>query len=279
MLLPLIQAKLLRSEVREMFVRLRKVSGMWHTKDEYQNLYGQNVEMRWMEQEDRYSACILARFGGDADVLVALRAGMLARARSVKLKDSRRMAYVEALIREGFDNEVSIKMLEDSTWIGAEVKMIWKRHRRRRERPDELEVFPPPTMVPVMDDAFLADKYLTFRKNQVAVSSTTMVEKSTGGKPGSESGAEHHEEERDDVCDEIEDIIKEYDDMRNTMNNLGSYYQRTFVVMPKSLLQYRQANSRAILYMQVLQSNSFRSGIKSLEGDVASTTWSQFAGS
>src|SRR5947207_12426109 len=71
MLLSLVQDKSLRSEVREMFVRLRKVSGMWHTKDEYQNLYGQRVETRWTEQEDRCSACILSRLGGDADVLVA----------------------------------------------------------------------------------------------------------------------------------------------------------------------------------------------------------------
>ena len=279
-LLPLVQDKLIRSEVREMFVRLRKVSGMWHTKDQYQNLYGQRIEARWAEQEDRCSACILSRLGGNPDALVALRAGMLARSRRVKVKDSRRMAYIEALIREGFDKEMSIEMLEDSTWIGAEVKMIWKRHRRRREeRPDELKVSPPPTPVPAVDEAFLADPYQVLQESQAAVSSPTMVENSTAGELGSEGGSEHDEEEGVDMYDEIEEIIREYEDMRNTITNPDSYRQRTFVVMQKPLLQYRRANSRAMSYMQDLQSNRFRSGIQSLEGDVASTTWSQFVGS
>jgi hypothetical protein len=161
MLLPLVQDKLIRWKIRDMFVGLRNVSGMWHTKDEFQNLYGQRVETRWAEQEDRCSACILSRLGGDADALVALRAGMIARSRSAKLKDSRRMAYIEALIREGFDQERSIKMLEDATWIGAEVKMIWKQHcRRRNQRPDELEVSPP-----AADEAFPADPHLPLRES------------------------------------------------------------------------------------------------------------------
>jgi len=282
MLLPLVQDKLLTSEVREIFVRLRKVSGMWHTKDEYQNRYGQSVESRWTEQEDRCSACILSRLGGDADVLVALRAGMLARSRSVKLKDSRRMAYIEALISEGFDKEVSIKMLEDSTWIGAEIKVIRKEHRRRRkEKLDEREVSQQQTQVPVVDEAFLADQYLALQERQGAVSSPIMVEVSTMNKPDSEGSSvysEHDVDDGDDIYDEIEELIKEYEGMRNTIINAGSRRQRDYVATPKPPLQYRRANSRAISYMQGLRVNAFRSGIQSLDGDVASTTWSQFAG-
>ena len=282
MLLPLVQDKLLTSEVREMFIRLRKVSGMWHTKDEYQNLYGQSVESRWTEQEDRCSACILSRLGGDADVLVALRAGLLARSRSVKIKNSRRMAYIEALIREGFDEEMSIKMLGDSTWIGAEIKVIRKQHHgRRKEKRDELEVSPQQTQVPVVDEAFLADQDLALQERQVAASSPIIVGTSTTNKPGSEGGSvysEHGVDDGDDIYDEIEELIKEYEGMRNTIINAGSRRQRDYVATPKPLPQYRRANSRAISYMQGLRANAFRSGIQSLEGDAASTTWSQFAG-
>jgi hypothetical protein len=130
-----------------------------------------------------------------------------------------------------------------------------------------------------MDEAFLADTSLALRESQVAVSSPTMVENSTMGELGSEGRSEYDEEEGDDMCHEIEEIIKEYEDMCNTINNPGTWHQRTFVVMPKPLLQYRRASSRAMSYMQDLQSNPFCSGIQNLEGDVASTTWSQFAGS
>ena len=275
MLLPLVQGGLIKPAIREMFVRLRKVSGMWHTKDEYRNLYGQRVETQWAEQEDRCSACILSRLGGDADALVTLRAGLIAKSRSVKLKDSRRMAYIEALIREGFDKEVSIKMLEDATWIGAEVKMIWKQHRRwRKKKLNELKVSPSPTPVPDV-----ADPYLAPRESQVAVNSPIMVGTSTVTKPSSEDGSVYseHDEDEDDLHDEIEEIIKEYKGMHTTIINSDSCRQRTYVAMPKPILEYRQANSRALSYMQGLQSNPFRNRIQSLDGDVASTTWSQFA--
>jgi len=283
MLFPLIQDELIRSEVREMFIQLRKVSGMWHTKGEYEKLYSQGVEAPWVEQKDRCSACILSRLGGDADALVALRAGMLARSRSVKLKDSRRMAYIETLIKKAFDEERSIKMLEDSSWIGAEVKMIWKQRRKQRKESPDYLVPSPPTPVPAVYEPFPTGPYLAIRKSEVEVSGPTVVEDATASKLDHDDRSvhsEHGEEEvGDDIYDEIEEVIKQYENMRSIVINPVSCGQRNPTFMPKPLLRRRRrANSRAISYMQDLRSNSFCSGIQSLEGDVASTTWSQFDG-
>lgn len=287
-LLPLVREGRLRAEVRALFVRLRKVGAMWHTPAAYSAMYGAEAEDRWAEQVDRCPACVLSRMGGDAETLVALRAGMLARSRSVMVRESRRMRFVEALIERGFEEERSVKMMEDATWIGAEVKTIWKQRRgigKKVEVKGEAEEMPL-TPMPV-EKPLPVDLYVSLRG--VESVATTPLSKpfadcSARDEVDSDNGSVYssHEGETEEVgiYDDINDIIQEYEHMMSRATLLSPrHLSKRKGQMSSTISQpQRPAESRAISYMQDLRVNPFRSGIQSLEGDGESTTVSQFLG-
>jgi hypothetical protein len=289
MLFPLVREGRLREEVRRVFVRLRMVSGMWLSPAAYEKMYGARPELRWAEQEDRCPACVLSRLGGDEETLVALRAGMLARSRSVKVRESRRMKFVEALIERGFEEEQSVRMMEDASWTGAEVKTIWKQRKAGKgkivEMKEQVEELPP-TPLPV-EKPLPVDPYFPLREVKTTPTERPQVEalvdSSSRDELDSDDGSVYscHEDEIEDVdiYDEINDIIKEYEHMmtRTTLLSPRHFHDRPGEAQSAIPQPQRAAESRAISYMHALRANPFRSGVLSL-GEGASTTVSQFLG-
>lgn len=289
MLFPLVQDGLIRDDVKEMFIQLRKVSGMWLSRAQYEDLYGQKVSPQWVEQHDRCPACILSRLSGDKATLVALRAGMLARSRSIKIKESKRMAYVEALIAQGFEEEESVKMMEDAMWVGAEVKTIWKQRKAGKGKKldevlkEDIELLPTPLP---LEKPLPADPYFPLQDIETtpASKSSPHVETSLGypnevdSDDGSVYSEQEDEEDAGDIYDEINDIIKEYEYMmsRQTLLSPRHYHERRGEAPSQVPQPQRAADSRAISYMQDMRANPFKSGVQSFGS--RNTTWSLFAG-
>jgi len=99
-LLRKLKANNLLSSIQEKsFEILQLVPAMWNAPERYARVYRYHVDSQWARQEDLCAGCILARMGGEPQVLTALRGGLMGRAEAVKLQGSKRLAWVESWIK------------------------------------------------------------------------------------------------------------------------------------------------------------------------------------
>ncbi|KIW05061.1 uncharacterized protein PV09_04216 [Verruconis gallopava] len=83
---------------------------------------GRDVNPRWSFQNDGCASCMLARVGGEADILLALKGSMTATTSPTDVSKSRRHLYLDALIAKNFDPKVSTMIFQSAEIIRLKVK-------------------------------------------------------------------------------------------------------------------------------------------------------------
>jgi hypothetical protein len=99
--IPHLQALQLDRTAVSMLDRLKDSSAMWLHPRKSQNGYGKPTKPQWCRQEDACAACIMARLGGDINVMIALKAVLIGR--SMHTKGRRRIQYIDQVISQ-FDS-------------------------------------------------------------------------------------------------------------------------------------------------------------------------------
>jgi hypothetical protein len=122
LLYALAKADCLSESIRARFHTLRDISGLWIRPEAYQKFFKRSVIPRWTEQEDHCAACMLARIGGEHDILTALKAGMIANTASKGISRSRRHRYIDALIDKSFDEKSASKIFAEAGAMGMQIK-------------------------------------------------------------------------------------------------------------------------------------------------------------
>jgi hypothetical protein len=111
--------------IRRQFQELREVSGMWLSPESYSKRFEKVAPSRWQFQQDGCPACIISRLGGESQVLISLKAGMLTRFRTCNR--SKRHAFVDALINEGFVEDEAVQIEQSAADLGAELNFILRK--------------------------------------------------------------------------------------------------------------------------------------------------------
>lgn len=104
---------------------LRELHSMWLEPNVYSNTFLQLPSPQWSYQEDKCEACILARIGGDVNILISLRAVMLSRTRT---KKRRRRPRITRWLEEWIKHHEDLKgtMFKNSDEDGKAFKNAWK---------------------------------------------------------------------------------------------------------------------------------------------------------
>jgi hypothetical protein len=135
----LLVADLVSMEVHELFKRVREISAMWICPRTYFDVFSQEPNVQWTYQKDGCAACMLARLGGEPNVLVALKAAMIARSRTNAISSSRRHVYLDSLIVNGFVAGEAKALMHRAIRLGAEIRYHWRTFlsKQREKRRDE----------------------------------------------------------------------------------------------------------------------------------------------
>ncbi|KAJ9638388.1 hypothetical protein H2199_007076 [Coniosporium tulheliwenetii] len=121
------EAGVLTKEQMAVFSVLDTVPGMWRSNftDSFAavRLDGGLAMSKWRRQEDHCYACMLARLGGDEQVVFALAAGILGRHRGkgIHIANSKRLLWIESWL-SGFENRE--RMMGDSWALGKQLKAL-----------------------------------------------------------------------------------------------------------------------------------------------------------
>ncbi|KAJ9667170.1 hypothetical protein H2201_002690 [Coniosporium apollinis] len=121
------EAGVLTKKQMAVFSVLDTVPGMWRSNftDSFAavRLDGGLAMSKWRRQEDHCYACMLARLGGDEQVVFALAAGILGRHRGkgIHIANSKRLLWIESWL-SGFENRE--RMMDDSWALGKQLKAL-----------------------------------------------------------------------------------------------------------------------------------------------------------
>lgn len=120
----------LNEDQLEALVPIKQVNQMWMTKSHLMDLADRGVTLskHWAPQSDGCTACILGRIGGDKDVCYALRVGMAARYRELRMSEERsaRVWWVSGWLQH-FEN--GTRVIEDAHKVGMELKQLARKGR------------------------------------------------------------------------------------------------------------------------------------------------------
>jgi len=209
--LSLAKANLLTAEYREQFRRLRESSGMWLRPETYHSLFNQDADPRWSYQNDRCPACILSRLGGEEDILVTLKAGLLVRCRSFTIVDSKRHGFVDALIQKGFTHEQAQEITIRSMKTGTEIKLIWKELMAKRQQDRKVNRTATAALVPAeVETDFNREGESTRDEKQSSALQHNNSEAVASWLNDISSANNDEEEDKNSIYREINDLIEEY---------------------------------------------------------------------
>ncbi|KAF2431502.1 hypothetical protein EJ08DRAFT_696299 [Tothia fuscella] len=125
-------AGLISLEAHEAFLHVREVSAMWLDNETYFSVFQQAPKPRWAFQADGCAACMLARLGGEPDILVPLKAAVIVRAKG-DVSTSRRHVYLDSLVINGFIRGQAEDIMQQAMKLGGEVRHQWDRIKSRRK--------------------------------------------------------------------------------------------------------------------------------------------------
>ncbi|KAL9087361.1 MAG: hypothetical protein Q9165_006658 [Trypethelium subeluteriae] len=125
-------------EYRLLFELLVDVTSLYLRPVDFEKLWGRPSSQEWERQKNRCAACILARIGSDASVLVSLGAIYRARIREETYDFHLRVFWYDEWIRAcaGQDGE---DLVEKSHAIGSAMKRVVRRARKEKEALDEID--------------------------------------------------------------------------------------------------------------------------------------------
>lgn len=109
---------------------------MWMNEHIDQPRYDRHRHTDWREKEDGCYACMLARIGSNIEILIALRAGMVARMKESKSsmnRNSKRMRWVSAWFTQ-FTNNPHSEEFKRSQQIGMKLKRAkrtWEQQQKK----------------------------------------------------------------------------------------------------------------------------------------------------
>ena len=120
-------------EQRAILQSLRELHSMWLEPETYTSTFLQSPLAIWSYQEDKCEACMLARIGGNAEILRCLRTVVLSRTRTQKQRPPPRVArWVEEWIKRHEDLKEGI--FNQSEEDGRVMKAAWKAAYKRRRK-------------------------------------------------------------------------------------------------------------------------------------------------
>jgi hypothetical protein len=134
---------LLNDQQRELVQRLRGLNALWLSPDNYVRTFltPPPVVKKDLFQQNRCEACILARIGGDAEVLLDLRTILLSRTRTKESNAHRDepalLMFVEAWLsglKVGDEYGLLSKSWTDALALKAIRKQIWKERAKDRKK-------------------------------------------------------------------------------------------------------------------------------------------------
>jgi hypothetical protein len=135
--------QLLNTRQRDLVERVRELHALWLSPTDYRKMFLQAppppTKKKWPFQREGCEACILARVGGDAEVLLDLRTVVLSRARTAELHGRRNikiptlLRFVEAWLEGlGVEGEVLEENWREAQALKRLRKEIWKQRAMER---------------------------------------------------------------------------------------------------------------------------------------------------
>ncbi|KAL9079464.1 MAG: hypothetical protein Q9157_001673 [Trypethelium eluteriae] len=125
-------------ECQSLFEVLINVTSLYLRPVDFEKLWGRPPSQGWERQKNRCAACILARIGSDADVLVGLSAVYRARVREETYDFHLRASWYDEWIRAhaGHDGE---NLVEKSHALGSVMKRVVRKARKKKEALSEID--------------------------------------------------------------------------------------------------------------------------------------------
>jgi hypothetical protein len=113
--------------VTEPFLHLLEINSMWiPPASDFHHRRQSNKEKRWAFQQDGCKACILARLGGEEDIVTPLRAAVVAKLSVQDIPKSRRLVWLAQLVSGGFTDDIARRTFEKSTFLGKALRRATK---------------------------------------------------------------------------------------------------------------------------------------------------------
>ncbi|TID18083.1 hypothetical protein E2P81_ATG11050 [Venturia nashicola] len=110
-------------EVMEPFLHLLNIRSMWTPSSSSFFMRRQNKpDKRWAPQQDGCKACMLARLGGEEDIITPLRASIVAKLSAEDKPKSRRLVWMAALIHGCFVEEVFQRIMDKSESLARSLR-------------------------------------------------------------------------------------------------------------------------------------------------------------
>jgi hypothetical protein len=147
---PLSKEHVISGTLQGRFNQLREVCGMWVGPTEYEQFFKRKVNPRWSFQSDHCPGCILARMGGEADVLITFKGGMIACTASSEISTSRRHKWINAWIDNGFDAKAAAEIFGEAIATGLKLQQAATAFEQSNQ-----------AFAEVIDDALEANAILT----------------------------------------------------------------------------------------------------------------------
>ncbi|QDS77498.1 hypothetical protein FKW77_000254 [Venturia effusa] len=109
--------------VVEPFLHLLEIQSMWTTSPSSFFVRRQSKQgKRWALQQDGCKACMLARLGGEEDIITPLRASVVAKLSAGDKPKSRRLVWLAALIYGCFTEEAFQRIIDKSEILGRSLR-------------------------------------------------------------------------------------------------------------------------------------------------------------
>jgi hypothetical protein len=137
--------QLLNTRQRDLVERVRELHALWLSPTDYRKMFLQAppppppMKKKWPFQREGCEACILARVGGDAEVLLDLRTVVLSRTKTAELHGRRNikiptlLRFVEAWLEGlGVEGEVLEENWREAQALKRLRKEIWKQRAMER---------------------------------------------------------------------------------------------------------------------------------------------------
>ncbi|KAE9984803.1 hypothetical protein BLS_001376 [Venturia inaequalis] len=115
---------LIPDEVMEPFLYLLDIRSMWTpSSSSFFTRRQSKQDKRWAPQKDGCKACMLARLGGEEDIVTPLRASIVAKLSAEDKPKSRRLVWMAALIYGCFTEDVFQRIMDKSESLARSLRM------------------------------------------------------------------------------------------------------------------------------------------------------------